>query len=447
MKKVVKLLLLLGMFSLLAGCSAPDNGGGSVTTPAIKEPGKITEAPGNPDYGAEEGSGEATTPKPTAGAEENTTPVPTGCVKHEYGEWVVLSEATCTTEGKQERKCKHCEDVQSEVIGVLEHSLEKVPGYEATCTEKGLTDGMKCTACGLVTEEQKDIAALTHKYGEWEVTKQPTCETQGTRQKKCTRCNDTKKETLDYADHKLITVKGYEATCDSDGLTDGQMCSVCGMVPYGSEQTRIRKLSHEYGEWVVVQKETCGEDGITKRKCSLCGNEESDTIPATEKHTYSNGKCVNCGEDVKGSSFLTYRLSSDRTYYICTGTDFFWSAEEIVIPSYYNGKPVKEVSAEGGSYFLGAPRIVIMEGIEIITGGAFSTTLKDVREVYLPSTLKQIGSGVFKNCPNLEYVSVPTGNWVKRDYYKKEEYIDFSNPYMVADIFRDGDYHDRYLRK
>ena len=446
MKKVVKLLLLLGMFSLLAGCSAPDNGGGSVTTPAIKEPGEITEAPGNPDHGAEEGSGEATTPKPTAGAEENTTPVPTGCVKHEYGEWVVLSEATCTTEGKQERKCKHCEAVQSEVIGILDHSLEKVPGYEATCTEKGLTDGMKCTVCGLVTEEQKDIAALKHKYGEWEVTKQPTCETQGTRQKKCTRCNDTKRETLDYADHKLIVVKGYEATCDSDGLTDGQMCSVCGMVPYGSEQSRIRKLTHKYGEWVVVQEATCGEDGITKRKCSLCGNEESDTIPATEKHTYSNGKCVNCGEDVKGSSFLTYRLSSDGTYYVCTGTNSYGLKSEIIIPSYYNGKPVKEVGI-GNPSFCSAKKIVIMEGIEKINAEAFYADL-DVKEVYLPSTIKYIGYWAFSYCSNLEYVSIPGGNWVEyaRTSNRRGDVMDFSNPYMAAEILREGDYSN-YVRE
>lgn len=432
--KKVRMLLLLGMFSLLAGCSAPGNGGGSGTTPAIKEPGKATEAPENSNQGA----GDQTTPKPTASVEENTTPVPTGCVEHEYGEWVVLSEATCTTEGKQERKCKHCEEVQSEVIDVLDHNLEKVPGYEATCTEKGLTDGMKCTACGLVTEEQKDIAALKHKYGEWEVTKQSTCETQGTRQKKCTRCNDTKKETMDYADHKLITVKGYEATCDSDGLTDGQMCSVCGMVPYGSEQSRIRKLSHEYGEWVVIQEATCGEDGITKRKCSLCGDEESDTIPATEKHTYSNGKCVNCGEDVKGSSFLTYRLSSDGTYYICTGTDTYTSKSEIIIPSYYNGKPVKEVGT-GSSSFISTKKIVIMEGIEKINHEAFWID-SELKEVYLPSTIKWIGDMAFDMCFNLEYVSVPSGNWSVYSRYTKRKTgtVDFSNPYEAAEILRKG---------
>ncbi len=45
------------------------------------------------------------------------------------------------------------------------HTEETIPGKAPTCTESGLTDGVKCSACGEVIKEQEVIPASGHSYG------------------------------------------------------------------------------------------------------------------------------------------------------------------------------------------------------------------------------------------------------------------------------------------
>ena len=44
------------------------------------------------------------------------------------------------------------------------HTEVTIEGKAATCTEKGLTDGVKCSVCGEILTKQKEIPALGHKY-------------------------------------------------------------------------------------------------------------------------------------------------------------------------------------------------------------------------------------------------------------------------------------------
>lgn len=54
---------------------------------------------------------------------------------------------------------------------------------------------------------------------------------------------------------------------------------------------------HSYGEYVVTQKETCGKSGTKMRTCSVCGERDEVTIPATGNHTYDGDICTVCGYD------------------------------------------------------------------------------------------------------------------------------------------------------
>ena len=44
------------------------------------------------------------------------------------------------------------------------HTEEVIPATDPTCTETGLTEGKKCSVCGEVLEEQKEVPALGHDY-------------------------------------------------------------------------------------------------------------------------------------------------------------------------------------------------------------------------------------------------------------------------------------------
>lgn len=120
--------------------------------------------------------------------------------------------------------------------------------------------------------------------------------------------------------HKEETVKGYGATCDSDGLSDGKRCTVCGEVTL--EQVVIPSQGHnEITETLEIKAPTCAEKGESKiitycDKCNEMISEETVVIPPTNEHKYEQEidgtrvpssctqqgsaemKCV-CGETVR----------------------------------------------------------------------------------------------------------------------------------------------------
>ena len=100
----------------------------------------------------------------------------------------VVKEPTCTEAGISKMSCPDCGMVQSYPVDSLGHSEEVIPGKTATCAEAGLTEGKRCTVCGEMLEEQKEIAMLEHVAGEWEIVKEATETETGLKQQVCTNC-------------------------------------------------------------------------------------------------------------------------------------------------------------------------------------------------------------------------------------------------------------------
>ena len=78
----------------------------------------------------------------------------------------VTKEATCTEAGEKKLTCTLCGNVETLEIAPLGHTEEKVPGTAPTCTEAGLSDGKKCSVCGVTTVEQVSINAAGHSFVE-----------------------------------------------------------------------------------------------------------------------------------------------------------------------------------------------------------------------------------------------------------------------------------------
>lgn len=51
---------------------------------------------------------------------------------------------------------------------------------------------------------------------------------------------------------------------------------------------------HGWGEWKVTAQADCGNDGKRERACTVCGEKESEVIPATGLHNFENGVCTVC---------------------------------------------------------------------------------------------------------------------------------------------------------
>lgn len=95
---------------------------------------------------------------------------------------------------------------------------------EATCNEEG-TRIRTCTRCG---EKRTDkIAKLGHQYDAGQVEEPPTCTKEGKLVYTCTRCRTTKSEKIDPTGH------AYDDDCDSE-------CNNCG---------ESRTVEHNYGDY------------------------------------------------------------------------------------------------------------------------------------------------------------------------------------------------------
>ncbi len=77
---------------------------------------------------------------------------------------------------------------------------------------------------------------------------------------------------------------------------------------------------HTLTEWAVEKENNCGEDGLKKRHCTVCGEEESEVIPATGKHNFdSNNICTVCGFDNNAPSVESVSASELSIHFLELG--------------------------------------------------------------------------------------------------------------------------------
>ena len=150
----------------------------------------------------------------------------------------------------------------------------------------------------------------SHTYGSAVITKQPTCTSEGTKTKTCTKCNARVTETIPKTSHKYADTV-VAPTCTTNGYTLHK-CSVCG-TSYKDSTTKA--TGHSYGNSVVTKQPTCTSEGTKTKTCTKCNARVTETIPKTS-HKYAdtvvaptcttNGytlhKCSVCGTSYKDST-------------------------------------------------------------------------------------------------------------------------------------------------
>ena len=206
---------------------------------------------------------------------------------------------TCTEDGNIDYwTCSRCHKVFRDAAGEHEitaaetvdkatgHTEEVIPAVAATCTETGLTEGKKCSVCGVTLVAQEVVPALKHDWTDWTETTPASCTQAGEEQRVCKRdSSHIEKRTLEKLPHTEETVAGKAATCTETGLTEGKKCSVCGATLVAQEE--IPALTHDWGEWITVKEATEDEDGLKTRTCSRDPSHvEEEVIPKlTHVHT------------------------------------------------------------------------------------------------------------------------------------------------------------------
>lgn len=149
---------------------------------------------------------------------------------HSFGPWEETLAATCTQEGREERRCE-CGQVEGRPISALGHDPVTHPGQAPTCTQKGWDEYTTCNRCGATTYRE-----------------------------------------LPKAPHELVEHSAKEATCMQGGWAAYYSCKNC---PYSTKKI-TSPLGHDWQKEYAVDTEptytTVGSESIHCNRCGLTKN-------------------------------------------------------------------------------------------------------------------------------------------------------------------------------
>jgi hypothetical protein len=216
----------------------------------------------------------------------------TEALGHDYGEWAVTIEPTCTENGTQTRVCSRDEShTESGEVDALGHDYgDWTVTVEPTCTEKG-TQTRVCSRDANHTESG-EVDALGHDYGEWEQTVAPSCTAYGENTRTCSRdSSHIETQSVDMIAHTPgDPITTIEPDCITPGGTE-TVCTVCGTSITTAE---VPALGHDYSDEKVAA--TCQTPGYTISTCERCKDVAWSDIIVPNNHS-GVGTCTECGED------------------------------------------------------------------------------------------------------------------------------------------------------
>ena len=299
---------------------------------------------------------------PTQPSVTTTTDTP-ACV-HEFSAWETVKHASCTEKGMEVRICELCGEDEINWLNMTPHTEVVDQAKAPTCTENGLTEGKHCSVCKVVLVAQYIVDAKGHT------------------------------EVVDQA---------KVPTCTENGLTEGKHCSVCSAVLVPQETVSATGHTEVVDE---AKAPTCTETGLTEGKhCAVCNTILlAQQIVAAHVDTNDDAICDVCFAKIY-SLGLSYILSADKTHYIvssigtCTDTD-------IIIPTGYNGLPVKEIGSSAFMDCSALTSVTIGNGVTSIGSSAFNSC-SNLNSVTIPDSVTSIGGSAFSNCDGLTSVTIP----------------------------------------
>ncbi|MBQ2914482.1 MAG: leucine-rich repeat domain-containing protein, partial [Clostridia bacterium] len=314
------------------------------------------------------------------------------CHTHEFGEWTVTTEPTCTTAGLQERVCK-CGKIDSKTIPTTNHEFgEWIVTKQATCTEEGVQE--RICKCGEI--DSKTIPTTNHEFGEWTVTKEPTCTTDGLLERVC-ECGEIDSKTIPATNHALGEwIVNSNPDCEHAGSRQ-RFCK-CGQE---SEYEKLEALGHDFVQY-PEKPATCTESGwYAYEACSRCKISSYKEILPT--HKLNGTICEVCGVNYV-SAGLQYMPNADGQSYTVVG--IAGDDAQIVVPATYNNKPVVAIGERAFYDCRYTTYVYLPDSITSIGDRAF-TGCDKLKSIIIPQGVTTIGVHAFESCRELESITIP----------------------------------------
>ncbi len=197
-------------------------------------------------------------------------------VSHTHSYKDVVTAPTCTEKGYTTHTCACGDSYVDTYTDALGHAWDEgkvtKPATEAEAGIKTYT----CTRCGETKTET--IPKLTHDHSYKDVVTAPTCTEKGYTTHTCA-CGDSYVDTYtDPLGHDLKDDAAVAATCTTAGTTAGKHCTRCD---YKEGMETIAALGHDLKDDAAVAA-TCTTAGTTAGKhCTRCDYKEGmETIAA-----------------------------------------------------------------------------------------------------------------------------------------------------------------------
>ncbi|MGN1042404.1 MAG: leucine-rich repeat domain-containing protein, partial [Christensenellales bacterium] len=290
---------------------------------------------------------------------------------HTYGEWSVITAATCTTDGSKKRACTICQKEETENISALGHDEIRHEAKAATCTESGWEAYVTCSRCDYTTFDE--IPALGHNFVD----------------DVCVRCQDVLPTTegLSYslsADETSYTVVGIGTATDTDIVIPSEY--------NGLPVTSIGDGAFENCSNITSITIGNGVTNIGEAAFSDCSGLKSITIPASVTNirygafavcTNLTSITVNAGNSVYHSAGNCLIEAETKTLILGCNTS--------VIP---DDDSVMSIGDIAFFYCDGLTSITIPDGVTSIGEGAFYYCSK-LTSITIPASVTSIGSDAF----------------------------------------------------
>jgi hypothetical protein len=215
------------------------------------------------------------------------------CGKTEsFGDHIYDSDADMVCDVcSYDRSCKH--------LGGLSHMQYN----SASCTAAGNIENWYCKDCGKSFDGADPslasqimnliIPALGHSFDKKLEDEAhiryiaKSCSEHDSFWYSCSVCGEISDkdffENGNVGPHHTVIVPGYPKTCEGDGISDSEFCTLCGV--YVTDPIIIPSLGHVFGEWKTIKEPTSAEQGSKMRICENCDAQEIEIIPALPEET------------------------------------------------------------------------------------------------------------------------------------------------------------------
>ena len=344
--------------------------------------------------------------------------------EHSFGEGTTIKELTCTQDGEIDYKCSKCGYIKKEITKATGHEWGE---WKTTLAQTCTTDGKEERVCSKCSEkEERTLKATGHEWGEWKTTLAQTCTTDGKEERICSKCSKKEERTLKATGHKSETVGAKAPTCKEDGYTGNEVCKVCHETL--NKGTTIPKTdSHEWGKWTIKRESTCTEKGEQSRKCTVCGEEEIESLPLA-KHSWDNGKvtqapsytkvgvktwtCSECGK-TKTTTLAKLPMPKAGTKVIVGGNQYTVTKA---------GSEVRFSKANAKARAITVPSTIKAKGITYKVTSIGTNAFKNCKKLTkatIGANVKVIKAKAFNNCPKLKAVTIKTALLTKKTASKK----------------------------